>query len=160
MFLLKPNLALVNMKIGIIPGIVKVALLEKNVRKSLKKGRITMAMTIEEQREAFRKAGKKLNEIIGSTEGFAEEYVEDVVNEPNHYKQGSFEVIDEMIIVFGIENTIQFCRMNAWKYRARAPFKGSMEQDMAKANCYLEMAADLEAIRDKNFELLKEGKLK
>lgn len=85
--------------------------------------------------------------------------VEDVVHEPNHYKHGSFEVIDEMVIVFGIENTIQFCRMNAWKYRARAPFKGNMEQDMAKANCYLEMAADLEAIRDKNFELLKEGKL-
>lgn len=85
--------------------------------------------------------------------------VEDVVNEPSHYKHGSFEVIDEMVIVFGIENTIQFCRMNAWKYRARAPFKGNMEQDMAKANCYLEMAASLEAIRDKNFELLKEGKL-
>lgn len=84
---------------------------------------------------------------------------EDVVNEPSHYKHGSFEVIDEMVIVFGIENTIQFCRMNAWKYRARAPFKGNMEQDMAKANRYLEMAADLEAIRDKNFELLKEGKL-
>lgn len=85
--------------------------------------------------------------------------VEDVVNEPSHYKHGSFEVIDEMVIVFGIENTIQFCRMNAWKYRARAPFKGNMEQDMAKANCYLEMAAGLEAIRNKDFELLKEGKL-
>lgn len=88
------------------------------------------------------------------------ELEEDVVNEPNHYKQGSYEVIDEMVIVFGIENTIQFCRMNAWKYRARAPFKGNMEQDMAKANCYLEMAAGLEAIRNKDFELLKEGKVK
>lgn len=85
--------------------------------------------------------------------------VEDVVNEPSHYKHGSFEVIDEMVIVFGIERTIDFCRMNAWKYRARAPFKGNAEQDLAKANCYLEMAAGLEAIRDKNFELLKEGKL-
>lgn len=84
--------------------------------------------------------------------------VEDVVNEPGHYKHGSFEVIDEMVIVFGIDATIQFCRMNAWKYRARAPFKGNMEQDMAKANCYLEMAAGLEAIRDKDFELLKGGK--
>lgn len=86
--------------------------------------------------------------------------VEDVVNEPSHYKHGSFEVIDEMVIVFGIKDTIQFCRMNAWKYRARAPFKGNMDQDMAKANRYLEMAAELEAIRDKNFELLKEGKVK
>ena len=80
---------------------------------------------------------------------------EDVVNEPSHYKHGSFEVIDEMVIVFGIEDTIKFCRMNAWKYRARAPFKGNMEQDMAKANCYLEMAANLETIRNENFKLLK-----
>ena len=86
--------------------------------------------------------------------------VEDIVNEPNHYKHGSYEVIDEMVIVFGIEDTIKFCRMNAWKYRARAPFKGNMEQDMAKANCYLEMAADLEAIRNRSFELLKAGKVR
>ena len=73
---------------------------------------------------------------------------EDVVREPDHYKQGSFEVIDEMVIVFGIENTIQFCRMNAWKYRARASYKGNAKQDMAKANRYLEMAAELEAIKN------------
>ena len=76
--------------------------------------------------------------------------VEDVVKEPSHYKHGSFEMIDEMIIVFGIEATIQFCRMNAWKYRARAPFKGKMEEDMNKANRYLEMAYDLAQIRQSN----------
>lgn len=107
------------------------------------------------QRESFDEASKKLREIFGTTEQF----VEDVVNEPNHYQQGRFEVIDEMVIVFGIDATIQFCKMNAWKYRARAPFKGNMEQDMAKANRYLEMAAELETIRNKDFELLKEGKV-
>lgn len=82
----------------------------------------------------------------------------DIVNEPTHYKQGTFECIDEMIIVFGVKNTIQFCRMNAWKYRARAPFKGNPEQDMAKANRYLEMAAELESIYSKGeFKLLKGG---
>lgn len=104
----------------------------------------------------FAAAAEKLREFIGTTD----EFTEDVVNEPNHYKQGCFEVIDEMVIVFGIENTIQFCKMNAWKYRARAPFKDNMEQDMAKANRYLEMAAELEAIRNKDFELLKEGKIR
>ena len=85
---------------------------------------------------------------------------EDVVNEPKHYKQGSFEVIDEMILVFGFEDTIKFCRMNAWKYRARAPYKGNTDQDLAKVNCYLEMAADLEAIRNGgSFTLLKEGRV-
>lgn len=33
--------------------------------------------------------------------------------------------------------------MNAWKYRARAPYKGKFEEDMAKANTYLEMAKDI-----------------
>lgn len=80
---------------------------------------------------------------------------DDVVNEPDHYKHGTYQTIDEMVIVFGIDATIQFCRMNAWKYRARAPFKGNTEQDMAKANCYLEMAAQLQKIKDENFELLK-----
>lgn len=113
-------------------------------------------MMSEKDRDAFKTAAKELRAIIGETES----KVEDVVNEPNHYKHGSFEVIDEMVLVFGIENTIQFCRMNAWKYRARAPFKGNMEQDMAKANCYLEMAADLEAIRNGgSFDLLKAGKV-
>ena len=98
-----------------------------------------------------------INADLESTE--FEPEAEDVVNEPNHYKHGSFEVIDEMVIVFGVENTIQFCRMNAWKYRARAPFKGNMEQDMAKANRYLEMAASLEAIRNRSFELLKGGRI-
>lgn len=110
--------------------------------------------------------GKAFSDLVSSLtpkvdiEFEPEHEVEDVVNEPNHYKHGSFEVIDEMVIVFGIEDTIKFCRMNAWKYRARAPFKGNMEQDMAKANCYLEMAADLEAIRNRSFELLKAGKVK
>lgn len=67
----------------------------------------------------------------------------DVVREPQHYKQGSFEVIDEMLIVFGPEKTFTFCIMNAWKYRARAPFKEKMEQDMDKANRYLEMAKQI-----------------
>ena len=72
---------------------------------------------------------------------------EDVVREPQHYQHGIFEVIDEMIIVFGVEATMQFCRMNAWKYRARAPYKGKMEQDMDKANRYLEMAYEMSQIR-------------
>ena len=75
------------------------------------------------------------------------EVVEDVVREPQHYQHGIFEVIDEMIIVFGVEATMKFCRMNAWKYRARAPYKGKMEQDMDKANRYLEMAYEMSQIR-------------
>lgn len=67
----------------------------------------------------------------------------DVVKEPPHYQHGSFEVIDEMLMVFGPQKTYDFCILNAWKYRARAPFKGKMEQDMDKANRYLEMAKQI-----------------
>lgn len=67
----------------------------------------------------------------------------DVVKQPQHYKQGTFEVIDEMLIVFGPQRTYDFCILNAWKYRARAPFKGNMTQDMDKANRYLEMARQI-----------------
>lgn len=67
----------------------------------------------------------------------------DVVKQPPHYKQGTFEVIDEMLIVFGPQKTFDFCILNAWKYRARAPFKDNMNQDMDKANRYLEMAKQI-----------------
>ena len=76
---------------------------------------------------------------------------EDVVRNPSHYKHGTFEVIDEMLIAFGPQRTYDFCIMNAWKYRARAPYKGKFEQDMGKANRYLEMA---QQIGEKNKELL------
>lgn len=71
----------------------------------------------------------------------------DMVKEPSHYQHGTFEVIDEMVIVFGVEKTIVFCQLNSWKYRARAPYKGKFDEDMAKANQYLVMAYELQMIR-------------
>lgn len=72
-----------------------------------------------------------------------ENAVNDVVKEPAHYKQGRYEVIDEMLIVFGPQKTYDFCILNAWKYRARASFKGNAKQDMEKADRYLEMAKEI-----------------
>lgn len=69
--------------------------------------------------------------------------VNDMVREPAHYKQGRYEVIDEMLIVFGPQKTYDFCILNAWKYRARAQYKGKPEQDMEKADRYLEMAKEI-----------------
>lgn len=76
---------------------------------------------------------------------------EDVVREPSHYKHGTFETIDEMIIAFGPQRTFDYCIMNAWKYRSRAPYKGNFEQDMDKANRYLEYAKQ---ISDNNLSYL------
>lgn len=73
----------------------------------------------------------------------AEAPKEDVVKEPSHYKHGRFETIDEMLIVFGPQKTYDYCIIAAWKYRARAPFKGNHEQDMRKADEYLELAKQI-----------------
>lgn len=68
---------------------------------------------------------------------------EAVVDDPNHYRAGTFEVIDEMVLAFGIDATINFCVLNAWKYRARAPYKGKLVQDLEKADRYMQYAHDL-----------------
>ena len=68
----------------------------------------------------------------------------DNVNHPQHYKQHQFESIDEMVIVFGVDSVIEFCKCNAWKYRGRAPFKGTFEEDNAKADWYLNKAKELQ----------------
>jgi len=66
------------------------------------------------------------------------------VDHPSHYNQHYFETIDEMVIVFGIDATIEFCKINAWKYRSRAPYKGNPEVDNDKADWYLRKAKELQ----------------
>lgn len=65
------------------------------------------------------------------------------VNGPSHYKNGTFEAIDEMLLVFGAQKTYDFCILNAWKYRSRALYKGNTEQDMKKADQYIQMAQEI-----------------
>ena len=66
----------------------------------------------------------------------------DVVSHPGHYKLHDKECIVEMLILFGLDNFITFCQMNAWKYRYRAGSKAnnSADQDNAKADRYIEYA--------------------
>ena len=68
----------------------------------------------------------------------------DNVNHPSHYTQGGMECIDEMVLIFGIPATMDFCLLNAWKYRKRAPFKGKAIEDMAKSDWYLAKYKELE----------------
>lgn len=69
----------------------------------------------------------------------------DVVNSPSHYLQNKFESIDEMVILFGVQAVISFCKCNAWKYRSRALHKGSSRLDSMKADWYLSKTKELEA---------------
>lgn len=72
-----------------------------------------------------------------------EAHNEDLVNHPSHYTQGGMETIEEMELIFGAKAVIDYCLLNAWKYRARAPYKGNPEQDMDKANWYLNKYKEL-----------------
>lgn len=79
----------------------------------------------------------------------------DMVNEPAHYRNGTFEVIDEMILAFGAQKTYDFCILNAWKYRSRALYKGNAEQDMEKADRYMQMAKAIADANDLQVGLIK-----
>ena len=69
----------------------------------------------------------------------------DNVNHPSHYnRDGAMECIREMVVVFGYEATINFCKLNAWKYRYRASEKNGAE-DMAKSDWYVKMVEELTA---------------
>lgn len=67
------------------------------------------------------------------------------VNHPAHYnRDGAMECIREMVVVFGYKATINFCKLNAWKYRYRASEKNGAE-DMAKSDWYVKMVEELTA---------------
>lgn len=80
------------------------------------------------------------NEELDSKKGWKkwEKDENSIVNHPKHYQNyGGLETIDEMILLFGLEETMIFCKLNAWKYRARASKKGSEQEDLDKANWYI-----------------------
>lgn len=66
------------------------------------------------------------------------------VNHPAHY-QGKYECIDEMVVLFGVEAVVSFCKLNAYKYRFRAAAKGGPE-DLDKAAWYVGKAAELQGV--------------
>lgn len=87
---------------------------------------------------------------MSQTSGSDQQYVvSDInVNHPTHYNAHDKECIVEMLILFGLDNFITFCTMNAWKYRYRAGNKAnnSADQDNAKADRYIEYARRAERI--------------
>lgn len=67
----------------------------------------------------------------------------DVVNHPEHYcRDDAMECIDEMLLIFGVEATMHFCLLNAWKYRYRAADKNG-EEDLKKSDWYIAKYAEL-----------------
>ncbi len=65
------------------------------------------------------------------------------VNHPSHYNRpGAMECWDEMELIFGIKETMIFCKLNAWKYRCRAIGKNG-EEDLKKSDVYLNKYKEL-----------------
>jgi len=71
------------------------------------------------------------------------------VNHPQHYNNYSKEVIDMMVDIFGEEDTIKFCEMNAFKYRMRMGTKpgNDINQDLEKEKWYLNKADELRRVK-------------
>lgn len=60
------------------------------------------------------------------------------VNHPDHYNDGGYECIDVMEKVFGSAAVKDFCLLNAFKYLWRCKQKESFDNDLKKADWYLQ----------------------
>lgn len=65
------------------------------------------------------------------------------VNHPNHYNQGQYECIAIMESIYGIEATMNFCLLCAFKYIWRTNDKDGI-QDIDKAIWYLQKYKELQ----------------
>ena len=61
--------------------------------------------------------------------------VEDVVNKPKHYNQGTIECIDAIEAMLTHEEFVGYLRGNSLKYRWRFRYKNGIE-DLRKAEWY------------------------
>lgn len=66
------------------------------------------------------------------------EDVDDVVNSPEHYRQGGIEAIDAIQASMTSEEFIGYLRGNAQKYLWRYRHKGKPVEDLRKARWYLD----------------------
>lgn len=67
-----------------------------------------------------------------------------MVEHPAHYnREGAMECIDEMVLLFGVEEAMVFCKLSAWKYRYRAGDKGDTQTDKKKSDNFLKMYKEL-----------------
>lgn len=71
------------------------------------------------------------------------EQIDDPVNHPSHYTNGSIECIDAMESAFGKRELLTYCKIAAFKYIWRCENKGHELQDLEKATWYLNKAVDI-----------------
>lgn len=70
----------------------------------------------------------------------------EMVNHPSHYNlPNRKECIDEMIDIYGLKDVAKWCEITAYKYKYRAGHKGSVTEDMSKAEWYMDKARELKS---------------
>lgn len=69
------------------------------------------------------------------------------INHPDHYNVYDVEVVDMMERIFGIEETMSWCKLNAFKYRMRAGEKptSTIEKDIKKEKWCLNKYKELKS---------------
>lgn len=97
--------------------------------------------------EELKEVAEFINSMYDVTcEKVDEDEEHDAVNHPSHYEHG-IECIDEMILLYGVMETMSFCKLNSHKYRKRAFDKGGKE-DMDKSDWYMKEYAYLDSKSD------------
>lgn len=94
--------------------------------------------------EELKRVAAFVNSMYDNVDNF--DIDKDMVNHPSHYEHG-IECIDEMILLYGVVETMMFCKLNAHKYRKRAFEKGGKE-DMDKSDWYMKEYAYLDSKSD------------
>lgn len=100
--------------------------------------------------EELKKVAEFVNSMYDNVDNLSID--KDMVNHPSHYEHG-IECIDEMILLFGVMETMSFCKLNSHKYRKRALDKGGRE-DIDKSDWYMKEYAYLDSKSD--FEVKEE----
>lgn len=85
---------------------------------------------------------EKDGELCNIITEIMEEEEEDLINHPSHYTNSGMECILEMVMLYGFEETMSFCKLNCHKYRKRALDKGG-RMDMDKSNWYINTYKEL-----------------
>lgn len=97
--------------------------------------------------------GKDLN-YIKAQKKLSNQKEIDKVNHPSHYQKDGKECIEVMLELYGIQAVINFCELNAFKYKWRAGLKTgeSAEVDLKKAQWYADYRENLINNTIKNYE--------
>lgn len=67
----------------------------------------------------------------------------EMVNHPQHYKDGKYECIEVMLQLYGKDAVLAFCLLNSFKYQWRCQMKDNCIEDLAKARWYLDKYLEL-----------------